>query len=109
MPELSASLSQAQLREEYRNERRVELVFEEHRFFDIRRWLIAPQVHGTAMQGITITLEGTSATDPSSWRNFRYTPGPNVQARAWNDKMYFAPIHRDEINRNNELKQNPGY
>jgi len=109
MPELGPELSQAQLREEYRNERRVELAFENHRFFDIRRWMIAPQVHGTPMQGITITADGASATDRSGWRNVRYSPGPNVQARAWNDKMYFAPIHRDEINRNDKLKQNPGY
>ena len=109
MPELSAGLSQAQLREEYRNERRVELVFEEHRFFDIRRWMIAPQVMSTPAAGITIALEGASGTDRSTWRNYQYTVGPNVQARAWNDKLYFAPIHRDEINRNDQLKQNPGY
>src|SRR5690625_7573189 len=32
------------LKERYRNERRVELAFEEHRYFDIRRWKIAPEV-----------------------------------------------------------------
>src|SRR3712207_7714386 len=46
-----------------RNERRVELVFEEHRFFDILRWMIAPQVMSTTATGVDITLEGASATD----------------------------------------------
>ena len=34
---------------------------------------------------------------------------PGKENRAWLDKMYFLPIHRDEINRNKNLVQNPGY
>src|SRR2546430_16056231 len=40
MPDLVAG---PDLRDEYRNERRIEMAFEEHRFFDVRRWIIAPQ------------------------------------------------------------------
>lgn len=110
MPELGPGLSQAQLREEYRNERRVELAFEEHRFFDIRRWMIAPQVFSRGAHAIEITAEGPSTTERSSWRNLQYRVASKpTQARAWNDKLYFAPIHRDELNRNADLKQNPGY
>jgi hypothetical protein len=32
-----------------------------------------------------------------------------AEKRLWLDKMYFMPIQRDEINRNNKLVQNPGY
>jgi hypothetical protein len=34
---------------------------------------------------------------------------PGKENRRWDDKMYFLPIHRDEINRNRNLVQNPGY
>jgi hypothetical protein len=108
MPELAAGLGQAQLREEYRNERRVEMAFEEQRFFDVRRWMIAPAEMSENAMGINITLEGANRLDRSTWKNHKYTPF-SVQNRAWDDKMYFMPIHRDEINRNSALKQNPGY
>jgi len=107
MPEFSG-LDQATLRDESRNERRVEMAFEEQRFFDVRRWMIAPQVFSKNAGGINIYLDGDSPTDRSTWRNYRYETY-DVQQRAWNDKMYFMPIRLDELNRNNLLKQNPGY
>ncbi|HEV8303939.1 MAG TPA: RagB/SusD family nutrient uptake outer membrane protein [Gemmatimonadales bacterium] len=108
MPEFSTSLDQATLRDEYRNERRVEMAFEEQRFFDVRRWMIAPQVLSKNAVGINIFLEGDNRIDRSTWRNYRYDT-LKIQDRAWNDKMYFMPIHRDELNRNSQLRQNPGY
>jgi hypothetical protein len=98
MPDITETGSA--LRERYRNERRVELAFEQHRFFDIRRWMIAPQAMGRNANGIVIQ-------DPLA--------GPvtysvnKIQDRAWNDKMYFLPIALEEINRNSELVQNPLY
>ena len=108
MPLFSAGLGQAALRDEYRNERRVEMVFEEQRFFDVRRWMIAPAVLSQPAGGINIFLDGKSRTDPTTWKNYRYVRD-TVQARAWDNKMYFMPIRLDELNRNGLLKQNPGY
>jgi hypothetical protein len=108
MPEFSTAMGQAALRDEYRNERRVEMAFEEQRFFDTRRWMIAPQVLSKDAMGINIYLEGDSPTDRSTWRNYRYETY-DIQQRAWADKMYFMPIRLDELNRNSLLKQNPGY
>lgn len=84
----------------YRNERRVELAFEQHRYFDVRRWMIAPQVLDRNASGIVIEdpLSGPVTYEVSS-----------VQSRAWNDKMYFIPILQDEMNRNKNLIQNPLY
>jgi starch-binding outer membrane protein, SusD/RagB family len=84
----------------YRNERRIELAFEQHRYFDIRRWMIAPQAMGRNAFGIVIVqpLAGPVAYSLNK-----------VQDRAWNDKMYFLPIIQDEINRNKNLVQNPLY
>jgi hypothetical protein len=108
MPPFSAALGQAALRDEYRNERRVEMAFEEQRFFDVRRWMTAPQVLSKVAGGINIFLDGTSRTDRTTWHNYRYAVD-TVQTRAWDDKMYFMPIRFDELNRNSLLKQNPGY
>src|SRR5207237_8654648 len=60
MPDLTAAPG---LRDEYRNERRIEMTFEEQRFFDVRRRMIAPQALSTNAGGINIFLEGTSRTD----------------------------------------------
>lgn len=107
-----------ELRQRYRNERRVEMVFEEQRYHDARRWMIAPTtlgrkasiifVKGTLKAGKTVSIY---KFDPSSY-DYTYTVGkidPGKENRNWDDKIYFLPIHRDEINRNNKLIQNPGY
>ncbi|HEX6924170.1 MAG TPA: RagB/SusD family nutrient uptake outer membrane protein [Longimicrobiaceae bacterium] len=108
MPELSASLGQDALREEYRNERRVELAFEEHRFFDVRRWMIAPEVMDENAHGIEITVKATDPLRRSTYYDYTYKI-IDVEERHWDDRMYFLPISRDELNRNDALVQNPGY
>ena len=86
--------------ERYQNERRVELAFEEHRYFDVRRWMIAPQVLNRNANGIIIEVPFGQSPE--------YTVN-KVQDRAWNDKMYFLPIIQEEMNRNSNLVQNPLY
>lgn len=92
----------------YQNERRVELFGEDHRFFDIRRWKIAPEKYHNAL-GITITAEATNHRDRSTYFNYTYDPTRHIQSREWNDSHYFAPITMDEMNRNDQLIQNSGY
>lgn len=108
MPLFSAGMGQAALREEYRNERRVEMAFEEQRFFDVRRWMIAPTVLNKPAKGINIFLEGANRIDRDTWHNYRYETR-EIQSRAWKDALYFMPIERDELNRNDALVQNPNY
>lgn len=106
------------LRQRYRNERRIELAYEEHRFFDARRWMIAPTTLGQKIRLIRVfgTLkEGKQVRvyqyNPENY-TYTYTPAeldPGIENRQWLDKMYFMCIHRDEINRNTKLVQNPGY
>ena len=106
------------LRDRYRNERRIEMVLEEQRFFDARRWMIAPQTLGR--KAVYINVEGqlkSGATAPSPYRkdktkfDYTYTPVINndLENRTWVDKMYFRPISLTETQRNNKLLQNPGY
>lgn len=103
MPDVPVTESGEELLERVRNERRVELAFEEHRFFDVRRWMIAPDIYE---DGQRIRIIGRLNGDNSY--NYEYTV-ETADGRDWNDKAYFLPIWRDEINSNDNLIQNPGY
>jgi len=70
--------------------------------------MIAPQVLNQDANGIEITAKGQSRADRSSYYDYSYKI-IDIQQRAWDDKMYFAPISLDEMNRNDKLVQNPGY
>lgn len=89
----------------YRHERRIELAFENQRFFDVRRWMIANQAY-TDAQGIDILYKLNAdrvTTTPT------YKVIPSVIRRSWNPSFYFLPIKLDELNKNNKLIQNPLY
>lgn len=97
--------SGAALVERYRNERRIELAFEDQRFSDVRRWMIAPQAYQNA-QGISIRYKVDAAGNVISAPVYTVI---NAQDRAWNPRFYFLPITMDEMNRNKNLIQNPLY
>jgi len=99
MPALPAGLTQAQMRERIQNERRVELCFEGHRFFDVRRWKKAAEIINKPVTGMQITRTGTRLT---------YTPF-TVESRVFTEKNYLFPIPQTELNRVTNLKQNSGY
>lgn len=116
MPAISASGSS--LLEAYINERRIELAYEEHRYHDARRWMIADQTLGRGIKIIKVSATLKSGATPlspyrhdTSVYNYTYNVVDNTdnETRTWDDKMYFMPLSRDEINRNNLLIQNPGY
>ena len=100
MPPLPTGLSQSQMRDRIRNERRIELAFEGHRAWDIRRWMIGPETVGATLRGIRI--------EKGSADNFNYTPF-NVETRAFEPKMYLYPIPQQEILKAKGLVQNPGW
>ncbi len=116
MPAITASGDA--LMQEYRNERRIEMAYEEQRYHDARRWMITPQTFSRDIEFIKITGKLKSgATAPSPYRHdeskytYTYTPvvDKTLEDRQWLDKMYFRPISRDEMNKNDKLIQNPGY
>ena len=98
---IASNLSKEQLREVIRNERRVELAFEEHRFFDIRRWKIAEAVMNQQLTGVNIQRT-SSGFDSYDYVNV-FTPKFRAPA------MYLYPIPYDEVIRNANMKQNPGW
>lgn len=106
------------LRDRYRNERRVEMAFEEQRYHDARRWMIAPTTLGNKVKIINVFGSLKPGKSVSLYKydtsNYDYSykvveMDPGKENRSWADKMYFLPIHRDEMNRNKNLVQNPGY
>jgi hypothetical protein len=102
MPDLPAGLSQDEMQTRIRNERRIELAYEEHRYFDTRRWLIADVVENESAQGISIADNGGG--------NFTYAPKQALVGRTFGPQHYWFPIPIEEINASNgKLEQNPFY
>lgn len=84
-----------------RNERRVELAFEEHRYFDVRRWKLGEEYLNKPVTGVTILRlpDGTK----------KYNPGKIVEERKFVERMYWLPIPKSETDKNPKLIQNHGY
>ncbi len=82
-------------------ERRIELSFEEHRWFDVRRWKIAPQVLNVPARRMAISKNIATGVKSYSVIDF--------QQRAFFDRNYLVPIPAYEIQKNPKLVQNPGY
>ena len=96
MPGFPTGLSNDEFAEKYRRERMVELAFEGHRFWDVRRW------KDGASQRSIIEMQITKNGD-------RYTYNRVPKSRYWDDKMYLFPIPDSEIRKNPNLTQNPGW
>ena len=77
----------------------IELAFEGHRFYDIRRWKIAGLDEVRNIYGVKITKSGTSLSYEKVL----------LQQMYWNDKMYLFPYPQNEIYMNPDLGQNPGW
>lgn len=96
--------NQDELRAYIKRERRLELAFEEHRFWDLRRWKDAEMVLNNPVKGVRITKD----TDG----NYTYTVF-DAEPRVFETKMYWYPIPRKEIlkyrNAGKTIIQNPGW
>lgn len=82
------------------NEWRVEFAFEDHRFWDIRRWKIGDRTQ-TELYGVSIEKldDGTKLYQKELY-----------ESRMWNDRMYLYPLPQDELFKNNNLApQNQGW
>lgn len=99
MPEVNDSGEE--LLDRIRNERRIELAFEEHRYYDVRRWKLGEEFLNKSVTGITIHKypDGTKT----------YTPGKIVEERKFVERMYWLPLPKSEVDKNPKLVQNYGY
>ncbi len=100
---LRTNLNQMEMREAVRNERRIEMAFEEQRFWDIRRWKIAESanVGNGFVRGVKITKSQTGTF------NYEYVNVDKLTFIA--PKMYLYGIPLNDILANPALTQNPGY
>jgi hypothetical protein len=99
MPRAIIPADKKEFRELVRHERRIELAFEDHRFWDVRRWMIAEETLGVPIRGVEITKTNDG---------FTYTP-VEVEKRTFQSKMYFYPIPQKDLNIAKNWVQNPGW
>ena len=97
--QLPSGLSKEAMRTVIQNERRLELAYEGHRFFDVRRWMIAEQTENRQMHGMEVKRNGSSV----SYNVF------NVRKHNFTRAMYLWPLPLGEIAKSPELLQNPLY
>ena len=99
LPKVIAA-DQASFREAVKHERRVELAFEDHRYWDLLRWKDAMDVLNKPVLGVAVTRNG---------EGWSYEV-QEVATRTFYEKNYYLPFLRSEIeNSNNTLEQNPNY
>ena len=113
MPAYSG-MNQEQLRERIRNERRIELCFEDHRFFDERRWKLFENQTPTSEKNLpyykqVYNLYGVTVTNPEN-AVYTYGSARNYPSRTFNTpKNYYFPIPDAETKRLPRLGQNQGW
>ncbi len=102
---LKAGMTKEEMRAAIQHERRVELAFEEHRFWDLRRWKVAEsQLNGLQLEAMKVTRLAPN--------QYTYEVLPINHA---NSKLvflkpnYLFPISQLERDKNPNLVQNPGY
>ncbi len=102
----------------YRRERDKELVNEDARLFDMKRWLEGPRSLNQQVQRVDIqaTQKPGTTVAPSDYRkdtslfDYEYRPTDIVfENRLWQDHVYFMPIKQEEIDKDQSIIQNPGY
>lgn len=104
MPNLPSGLTQEEFRQRVRKEWAVEFAFEDHRFWDVRRWLTAEEngVMNGPIYGLKIYK--MAGTNPQDFSYERYV----VENRVFLTKLYRNPFPLREVNKG-YLIQNPGY
>lgn len=104
LPNLEEGLSKEEMREKIWHERRIELAFETHRFFDVRRWKIAEETDDKPVHSLNI-FAGSHLQDNAFYQRIV------VEQRVFESpKHYFFPIEQNEIDKNDQnLVQNPGW
>ncbi|NII85931.1 MULTISPECIES: RagB/SusD family nutrient uptake outer membrane protein [unclassified Pedobacter] len=107
IPAIPADLGQIEMRKQIRLERRIELCYESGlRFWDVRRWKIPDETgskQGGDFYGMNMDA-GTSLSDPTFYKRVVAT-----SRVLWQRKFYFLPYRQNEMDRNKQIVQLPGY
>lgn len=100
LPGLPSGLSKDEMRAKIRHERRIELSFETHRYFDTRRWLIAEETNKIDLYGMNIHVGNSLKDDGFYQRTYQ-------KSRVFEKKHYLWPIDQNTINVSPLVVQNP--
>ena len=91
------------LRAKIKRERMIEFLAEGKRYYDLRRWMDAPVEESKTVYGCNVLM---TAKQQDEFQ--KIVPVYNLPT-VFSDKMYFWPISFDELKRNRQLVQNPGW
>lgn len=91
--------NQAYMRERIKRERAIELAFEEHRYFDLKRWKMGDSNIGIQMNMMDVSGAASSPT---------FTKKPFGEPRFFSNKFYLYPFPLEEVQKSNII-QNPGW
>jgi len=105
LPQLPAGLSQAEMRQEIRDQRRIEFAFEAKRFYDIQRWKLS----STVLNGDLHAMKITNTVPSNNSGVWQYQVVPLGRSYKFTDKMYMNPVPQSVMDANKKLVQNPGY
>lgn len=89
-----------------KHERQIEFFFEDHRYYDLRRWMDAPEVMRTPVTGLDVAAKGAERQSFYTTKIWNTEP---AMKRVWNNKMYFYPIDQNVLDKNGKLVQSPGW
>ncbi|MEO8414810.1 MAG: RagB/SusD family nutrient uptake outer membrane protein [Ginsengibacter sp.] len=103
LPDLPLGLSQSEMLKAIMRERRVELAFEDKRFWDLIRWRIAEVNLNKPLHGISITVGAGGVLQ------YQFIPARGGDRKFYAGKNYLFPIPQNVMDKNSKLSQNPGY
>lgn len=107
---LKPNMTQDEMRAAIQLERRLELAYEGFRFWDVRRWKIAPTTESGTFHGMTVLHKITrDANRNITATSITYNTMPVLPAHSFTPRMYLWPFPQSEINKSTQLIQNPGY
>lgn len=112
LPILASDQTKDGMRNRIHNEWRVEFAFENHRFWDVRRWLIGTEVDNGPMYGLNARpsqaeLDATGLDPKSEEAGVKvFYKRVIVQNRTFKNRHYLFPIPQIEIDKNPNLVQN---
>jgi len=110
LPALTPGLTKDAMRDAIRHERRIELAFETHRYFDTHRWMIAEATDNKNIYGLDVNgVTSTTPLVPYNISSDAFYKRTVVEKRVFEKKHYLWPIQQRELEKNQNLVQNPGW